>query len=306
MKQIVAPSSFADHEAARRYIAQCEGSFRRRVIELADEFSAIRGLRLIGLSGPTCAGKTTTASLLVGHLEGLGHRVHVISVDDFFHEQPHDKRAMNADQTIDFDSIEALDFELFADSLDSLMSTGRANIPRFDLSTGCRMGYRELISSDESDIFLVEGIQVVYPEISALLRRYTYRCIFSNVSTALSVGGVVYSPEQIRLLRRIVRDYYFRSSDAAFTYYLWDSVRANEENNIFPNAASCDVQLDSLMGYEIGMLRPHLEIILGNLPLSNAHRADADAVFNHISGVQPLHPSWLPSDALYREFVPLG
>ena len=306
MKQIVAPSSFADHGAARRYIAECEGTFRRRVIELADEFSAVRGLRLIGLSGPTCAGKTTTASLLVGHLEELGHRVHVISVDDFFREQPHAKRAMDTDQTIDFDSIEALDFELFADCLGSLMSAGRANMPRFDLSTGCRTGYRELISTDESDIFLIEGIQVVYPEISALLHRYTYRCIFSNVNASLSVGGVVYAPVQIRLLRRIVRDYYFRSSDAAFTYYLWDSVRDNEERNIFPNAAFCDVQLDSLMGYEIGMLRPHLEIILGNLPLSNVHRAEADAILDHISGVQPLHPSWLPLDALYREFVPLG
>ena len=107
-------------------------------------------------------------------------------------------------------------------------------------------------------------------------------------------------------MRRMVRDHYFRSSDAAFTYFLWDSVRANEEKNIFPQMELCDFNLDTLMGYEIGMLRPHLEIVLHELATSNPHRTHADALLDSISHVQPLHPSWLPDNALYREFVPVS
>ncbi len=305
MNPFVAPARFETQECAKAYIAQCEDAFRHRVDMLATELSQIDGLRLIGLSGPTCAGKTTTAALLVRRMEQLGKRVHMISVDDFFREQPNARLTAQERESLDFDSINALDFPLFAECLQELMLTGRTRIPHFDLSSGRRVGFEELVAPDESDVFLIEGIQVVYPEISSLLHRYTYRSIFSNVDTALSVDGTIYTPESIRLMRRIVRDYYFRSSDAAFTYYLWDSVRANEENNIFPNAAACDVRLESLMGYEIGMLRPHLEIILHRLPLSNAHRPAADAVLDHISHVQPLHPSWLPHNALYREFVPV-
>lgn len=306
MRSLIAPSSFETQDMARQYIAACERAFCERVTALADALADIKELRLIGLSGPSCAGKTTTANILVRQLERKGHRVHVISVDDFFREQPHAREALAAEKPLDFDSIEALDFELFAACLDELMTKGETTIPCFDLSRGVRSGQRRVQIGSDGDMVLFEGIQVVYPEISALLRRHPYQCVFSNVSSALSVGGTVYAPEQIRLLRRIVRDYYFRASNAAFTYYLWESVRQNEEKNIFPSAADCDVRLDSLMGYEIGMLRPHLEIILQDLPISNAHRAEADAVLDHISQVQPLHPSWLPPDALYSEFVPLS
>jgi uridine kinase len=117
---------------------------------------------------------------------------------------------------------------------------------------------------------------------------------------------VTYTPNDIRLLRRLVRDYYFRSSEASFTFFLWDSVRKNEEKNIFPYVNTCDEQLDSLMGYEIGMLRPHLDHILSQIPLSSVYRDQGDAILRHISGVQPLSSAWLPQHALYREFVPIA
>ena len=65
-------------------------------------------------------------------------------------------------------------------------------------------------------------------------------------------------------------------------------------------------RLDSLMGYEIGMLRPHLDHILSQIPLSSVYRDQGDTILHHISGVQPLRSAWLPQHALYREFVPIA
>ena len=306
-----APSVFQTVQDAKNYIAACEHAFEKQVIDVCQGLIDHPELRLIGLSGPTCAGKTTAASLLIRQLESAGRRVHLISVDDFFRQQPHGtgRHAMNdpeAAEKLDFDSIDALDFPLFCSFFDELMNKGRARMPKFNIGAGMREGFVDLIAPDPEDVFLVEGIQVVYPEISTLLHQYSYRSIFIQPTTSLSVGDVTYTPNEIRLLRRLVRDYHFRSSEATFTLFLWDSVRKNEEKSIFPYVSSCDEQLDSLMGYEIGMLRPYLEEILSQIPLSSAYRAQGDAILNHISGVQPLSSRWLPQHALYREFVPIA
>ena len=230
----------------------------------------------------------------------------MISVDDFFREQPNSRERLKEEgaEPPDFDSIDALDFDLFSSCMDELMRTGHTMIPRFNLGQGVREGFSALTVEDDSDVFLLEGIQVVYPEINELLHRYNYRSIFTNVASDLYVGGVIYTPVQIRFLRRLVRDYHFRSSDAAFTFFLWDGVRKNEEKSIFPNAVACDAHLNSLMGYEIGMLRPYLELILGELSAQSEYRPQADRILEHISHVEPLKTEWLPKNALYWEFVP--
>ncbi len=308
MNELKAITEFASESAAREYLAQCEANFSQQVIDLTDTLTADLNLHLIGLSGPTCAGKTTAARLLIHQLEKSGHHVHMISVDDFFLEQPHGKNLINdpnGAEKLDFDSIDALDFPLFCSCLDELMQTGKTRMPRFNIGAGIREGFQDLAVRDNKDIFLIEGIQVVYPEISARLRQYHYRSIFIHPARSLCAGGTVFEPNEIRLLRRLVRDYYFRSSDAAFTFFAWDSVRSNEQKSIFPYAHACDEQLDSLMGYEIGMLRPHLETILQQLPRSSVYCAHADTILQDISTVQVLPSEWLPSHALYREFVPM-
>ncbi len=306
-----APSVFKTEQDARAYIAACEHSFEEQVIDVCQGLIDHPELHLIGLSGPTCSGKTTAASLLIRRLEAAGRRVHLISVDDFFREQPHGtgRHAMNdpeAAKKLDFDSIDALDFPLFQACLDELMHKGRTRMPRFNIGAGKREGFVDLIAPDKEDVFLLEGIQVVYPEISTLLHQYNYRSIFIQPARSLCVDGVTYTPNDIRLLRRLVRDYHFRSSEASFTLFLWDSVRENEEKNIFPYVDSCDERLDSLMGYELGMLRPHLETILSQIPLSSVYRKTGEDILHHIKNVQPLSALWLPQHALYREFVPIA
>ncbi len=309
MTVLKAPSTFENATAARAYIAECESAFARQVIDLTERLIAHPELHLIGLSGPTCAGKTTSASIITQQLEAAGKRVHIISVDDFFREQPHGRSLMadpDGAKKLDFDSIDALDFDLFSKFMAELMTTGHAMMPKFNIGAGVREGFVPLDAPGEEDVFLIEGIQVVYPEISALLHQYDYRSIFIRPACSLEVGGSLFEPNELRLLRRLVRDYHFRSSDAAFTFFAWESVRENEEKSIFPNVADCDEQLDSTMGYEIGMLRPHLENILSVLPTSSVYRPHADAILHDISAVQPLTSDLLPEHALYREFVPLA
>ena len=306
MSEMIAKTTFSSDTQAKEYIYACEAAFRARIDHIADCILAQKSVRLLGLGGPTCAGKSTAAKLLIRHLEEAGKRVHMISIDDFFYEQPHAKRLMEEKdgyKKIDFDSIDALDFPLLRASVISLMSNGYAKLPHFDLSTGLRSGVYELTAHDDDDIFLFEGIQTVYPQINALLREYPYYSMFINVQTSLNANEISFEPNRIRLLRRLVRDYYRRSSPPDFTFFAWHSVRENEENNIFPFADACDATMDSLMGYELSMLRPYLEHILPLLPVTNASYAVAEGILRDVKEIQPLSEILLPKDSLYREFV---
>jgi uridine kinase len=162
---------------------------------------------------------------------------------------------------------------------------------------------QELFVEDDNDLFLFEGIQTLYPEIDALLREYPYFGMFINVQSSLVANGIRFEPNRIRLLRRLVRDYYRRSSSPEFTFFLWNSVRENEERNIFPNATRCDATMDSLMGYELSMLRPYLEHILPTLPSVSKNHATAEQILRELQGIQPLSEQLLSHDSLYREFV---
>jgi uridine kinase len=127
--------------------------------------------------------------------------------------------------------------------------------------------------------------------------------MFIRVARPLQAGKLTLEPNQIRLLRRLVRDYYRRASEPEFTLFLWKGVRENEERSIFPYAAQCHAQLDSTMGYELGMLRPYLENILPSILTSDDYGNIAAAILHDIKEIPQLSCELLPEIALYREFV---
>ena len=69
-----APTAFDSEQMARDYIASCEQAFEKQVVDVCQGLIDHPELRLIGLSGPTCAGKTTAASLLIRQLESAERR----------------------------------------------------------------------------------------------------------------------------------------------------------------------------------------------------------------------------------------
>ena len=113
----------------------------------------------------------------------------------------------------------------------------------------------------------------------------------------------MYLPNEIRLMRRLVRDYRFRASTPEFTFYLWQSVRANEEKSIFPYADRCDYFIDSTMPYEIGMLKPYLQTIFARIPKENAFWSDAEKILKKIDAIEEISSDYITENSLYKEFI---
>lgn len=269
------------------------------------------GVRVIRLSGPTCAGKTTTARKLTEALEAVGRVVHPISIDDFFYDRSvlHEQSRLKPGQELDYDSVETIDLPALSACVHSLMNQRRAKIPVFDFVSGNRVGYNDLIIPDgEEPVFLFEGIQAVYPEVAALFADVPCRSLFINVmrpTILVDRQGKerVFPPERIRLMRRLVRDEAKRGAIPDFTIALWRSVRANEETSILPYADDCDYGIDSNMGFDIHMLAPHLRRILTEQPCDGPEVAVANDIMAEIDGVESISDEYLAENSLYHEFI---
>lgn len=304
MKQFYKIEEIQTQEKWKNFVAYWDADLEMRMENTARTISKIPNLRFLGLTGPTCSGKTTAAKKLTDYLEKHGHRVHVISLDDFYYDKTYLQRRADNDPNIeiDYDSEETIDIDLFSEKIESLMRNDPTDLPRFDFPSGLRVK-GETIDPDPTDVFLVEGIQVLYPKINTILRRATYRNIYIFPESAIEIGGEMFVPNEIRLMRRLVRDYHFRASKPEFTFYLWQSVRANEEKNIFPYATTCDYFIDSTMPYEIGMLKPYLENIFSEMPHENVFWKDAENILNKIRSIAPVSGDYISKNSLYKEFI---
>ncbi|MCI6501786.1 MAG: hypothetical protein MSA49_00940 [Clostridia bacterium] len=300
------PNHFVSEWEKKEFVHAAEADFEIRLRAVASDICADSTVRLIALSGPTCSGKTTAANLLIEELKRFGKNVHVVSIDDFYYNKDYLRERAEMDPTIDmdYDSIDTIDFNALIQCVAAIFSEKKTyvDVPIFDFVSGKRTGYRS-VTSTERDVFIFEGIQALYPEISAEFEKYSSVSVHICAESGILVADTHFEPNEIRLLRRIVRDYYYRATTPVDTMQMWKSVRENEQKNIFPYVDRCRYRIDSTMSYEIGMLKPHLEKILCEVPPDSEFATLTHNIINKIQVVQPLSSRYLSENSLYHEFV---
>lgn len=298
------PLIFQSFSDMSTFVNNCETAFESEVKQVIRAINK-EGLRFVGLTGPTCSGKTTLAKKIIDYMERHGKRLCVISIDDFYFDR--DVLLENArregNDEIDFDSVKTIDIDAFEDVVEAIERGDSVSVPQYSFKTGRRESFKE-IDPDSYDVFLFEGIQILYPEIYTLLKRHKYKTMYICVSEGISVGDTEFLPNEIRFMRRVVRDYYFRGAKGEFSYHLWESVRRNEDESIFPYVDNCEYRIDSCMPFEIGLLKPHLQRVLGEISETSKYYGEAQKILNKIDPIESVPRELLLEDSLYREFIP--
>ena len=300
---------YLNEEQAKKCVWESDAEFNAQLESIYDDLLVARGrfhgqtVKAIALCGPTCAGKTTTAKKLTSLLESHGKRVHIISIDDYYYDRDVLKER-SKDGEIDFDSPETIDTKELALTIREIFDDDEnvVEVPTYDFKLGTRIEPR-LIPVDDRDIFIFEGIQVFYPNVYGLLNSYPTTTVYINAMKNLQSGNRVFPCVDLRLYRRIVRDFYRREASPEFTFELWKTVRNNEDDNIFPYINRAKISLNSTMAYEIGMLKPYLEEILPLVPRKNNHYYKAQDILESISDFSTISKEFLSPDSLFHEFV---
>ncbi len=293
-------TSFTYEEAAA-LVAKSEARFSEAMDSLISHLLADAKTECITLSGPTCSGKTTMANKLTDSITKAGKSAVVLSIDDFFKNRVLPK---STEHTVDYDSVNAIDLDYLATCVDKMLRAECTPLPRFDFVSGIRTECAEYIPQAD-DIIIFEGIQAVYPEVVALFKAYPYKSIFISVAEPICVNGTVFTAEEVRLSRRLVRDFRARSASPDFTLHIWESVRANEEKSIYPYMGGCDYHINSLMEYEPFMIAPYLIPLLESVPIDSPYFTEAMRLRDKYRCVENavISADLLPENSLYREFL---
>ncbi|MDY6121996.1 MAG: nucleoside kinase [Porphyromonas sp.] len=260
------------------------------------------GVRVVLISGPSSSGKTTFCKRLEIQLITNYIRPHGLSLDDYFVDR--EQTPLDANGEYDFEDIRALDLELLGNHISQILAGKEVELPTFDFTLGKRVYKGKKMQIKEGDLLVMEGIHALNPDLlPGIPTAATYRIYVSALTNiALDAHNRIPSTDN-RLLRRIVRDYNYRSYSAIDTIKRWPSVRAGEERWVFPFQENANVMFNSAMVYELAVLKPLAEQILRQVPRNLPEFAEATRLLRFLSYFHyiPLHI--LPHDSLLREFV---
>ena len=283
------------------FVKECEERFEKRLDEVAAELVS-SGTRIIALSGPTCSGKTTTANKLTAELEACGKDVHLVSIDNFFLERDVlDEAAERSGKPLDYDSVKAIDLALLEERAASIIKGDPTELPVFDFKTGKRTHY-ETVDPDDASVFIFEGIQAIYPEVTALFGK-DYRSVYISVEDDIEMGDVYFGKRDVRLMRRLLRDYQFRGAHPDFTFHLWRSVAANEDRAILPYVDTVDLRINSTMPYEVCVMKKLLPPVLDLVSDTAMHYPKALEIGEKLKKLDVIDPALVPEASVLREFI---
>jgi uridine kinase len=260
------------------------------------------GVRLILISGPSSSGKTTfrkrlEIELFVEMLKPIG-----LSLDDYFVER--DKTPVDEFGEKDYESLYALDLELFEENLLALMNGNEVELPSYNFVSGKREFKGNRLKMDANCILIVEGIHALNPELTERIPAINKFMIYVSALTSISLDNHNWIPAaDNRLLRRIVRDYRYRGYSAIETISRWESVRRGEEKWIFPYQENAHVMFNSAMIYELAAIRRHAEPILQQVPKTDPEYAEAYRLLKFLSYFNYITDRELPPTSLLREFL---
>lgn len=192
----------------------------------------------------------------------------------------------------------------FNDVLKRLIKGEEVEIPVFNFHTGMREWKGRKLKITEDQILVVEGIHGLNEKLTKYIPKEQKFKIYISALTHLGIDDHNRIPtSDLRLIRRIVRDFQFRSTDALSTIKMWDSVRRGEDNFIYPFQEEADIMFNSSLVYELAVLKkvalPQLEKIDNSVP----EYIEAKRVTKFLHYFLEADTEDIPTNSILREFV---
>lgn len=285
-----------------KLVLHTDKHFHDSICKLAKKVAA-RGCQVVLLSGPSSSGKTTTAHFLADALNRLGHQTEMISLDDFYRAE--EETPYRADGQHDFECLEALRLDCIQQCLHDLVTSGSCNVPLFDFVHHRPQPQFRHLNLKKNGIAIIEGIHALNPVLTAELPYNQITRIYISVKQDIYNGTEeLLSAQEVRMIRRMVRDYNFRSTTPESTLKMWNSVMEGERKYIKPFKRMADFTVNSLHAYELGVLRGPALMLLHNVEESTGWIAEEMRRLSFaLMLFTPVSASLLPPTSLIREFI---
>jgi uridine kinase len=285
------------------FIKISEAFHEKKISRIADAIKErFDDTNVIAIAGPSSSGKTTFSKRLSTQLRINGIDSVKLSTDDYFVER--EETPLDEDGNYNFESIEALDLELFNDHLERLLRGETVEIPEFSFEEGTRKDKTTPLQVDDEQLIIIEGIHGLNPRLTEALPRHRKYLIYVSALTQLVIDEQNrISTSDSRLIRRIVRDMLFRDIDPETNINRWPSVRRGEQTWIFPFQERADVMFNSALLYELGALRPYIVPALEQIDDTNPAYRTAHRMRRFADLFQTIDSQEIPPTSILREFI---
>ena len=285
------------------FVEECDAAYAKKIKAAAEKIAQHRGQsHIILLSGPSGSGKTTTALKIEEQLDNMGIETHTVAMDNYFNTVDPETAPRNREGEIDFESPFCLDVDLLNRHFSMLDRGETIHIPKYEFARQMRSDiFSQPMHLGNDELAIFEGIHALNDIIVGKNPNAFKLYISARTSLVDDRGEVVFNRVWLRLCRRIVRDYQFRGSDAAFTLKMWDNVRRGEKLYISPYKENAHLMFDSSLAFEYALLKPVAVPLLEALPAGKY--AVVDDILHAFEKIEPLDADYVAPDSLAREFI---
>ena len=279
-----------------------EALHEKNIANIADKIAKDKKIKMILIAGPSSSGKTTFAQRLGIQLRVNKIKPVTISVDNYFVDRQDTPRDENGDNN--FEWREAIDLELFNNHLTRLLNGERVEMPQFDFLEGTKKYNGKYLQLKDDEVLVIEGIHCLNDRLTSSIPQDQKFKIYISALTVLNMDRYSkVSSTDVRLIRRIVRDYQFRGYSAEHTIDTWPSVTRGEVENIFPFQESADVIFNTSLIYELGVLKGIATPLLKEIPIEHPEHAEAQRLLGLLKYIRSIPASEVPTNSLLKEFV---
>lgn len=261
-----------------------------------------RNIKAIFISGPSSSGKTTTSKKLALYLKSRGLNSMVISTDDYFVERVDTPK--KPDGSYEYECLEALDVKLFNTQIKNLINKKEVIIPTYNFITGEKEYKKKPVVMNDNDILIVEGLHAINEKLNASIDKKNKLKIYISPFTPVGLDRHNHiSTTDLRLLRRMVRDYKTRGYSPSVTLDNWIGMRESEERYVYPYQSEADVIINTSLAYEIGVLRTYAEPLLYSISKDSENYEEAIRILNFLKCFINIPSEGVPSTSVLREFI---
>lgn len=280
-----------------------EGLHEKNIAKIADQIASHREQkRVILIAGPSSSGKTTFTKRLSTQLRINGLKPVSISTDNYFVNR--DKTPLDENGNYDFESLHAINLELFNDHLVRLMRGEKVRLPKFNFKKGVREKGDTVLELNSDQPILIEGIHGLNNKLTEFIPEDHKYKIFVSALTQLNIDMQNRIPtSDTRLIRRIVRDNLYRGHSAYETIEMWGRVRKGEEVNIYPYQENADVMFNSALIYELAVLKNCAVPLLEEIDKETPYFYEANRLLEVLDCFKYMPFEDIPKTSILREFI---
>ncbi|MGM0445930.1 MAG: nucleoside kinase [Bacillota bacterium] len=280
-----------------------EGLHEKNIANIADQIASHKEMkRIILIAGPSSSGKTTFTKRLSTQLRINGLKPVSVSTDDYFVNR--DKTPIDKDGNFDFESLNAINLELFNEHLVKLMRGEEVRLPVFNFKKGIREESDTVLKLKSDQPILIEGIHSLNNKLTEFIPDDHKYKIFISALTQLNIDKQNRIPtSDTRLFRRIVRDSLYRGHNAIDTLEMWERVRKGEEENIYPYQENADIMFNSALIYELSVLKNCALPLLEEIKKDNPFYYEAQRLLEVLYCFKTMPFDDIPKISILREFI---